>query len=122
MVQRVKDGCCAVRAKPRIPAALTELWKEPSAGLFQLALFVLACADCLKSRPVGDPQSGALQRHKLPVLKLTERPRNGFSCRTDELGNLFVGERQLDLRALLGVLRLRGPVQEQAGYLLRRRS
>src|SRR6516225_1107860 len=75
----------------------------------------LLAPDRFESRAIGDHEGGTLQRHELPAFELAKRPRDGFPRCADEFGDLFVGQRQLDRRTLLCVLRLGGPIEKQAG-------
>src|SRR6266568_68368 len=84
-----------------------------TAGLLPFCRFTfLSSANGFESSPVGNHQGGPLQRDELTAFEFAERPCDGFACRANEFGDLFVGQGQLYGCTLFGVFRFARPFQQ----------
>lgn len=65
----------------------------------------------LQACAVANEQRGAAQLSEFFLAELAKHPGNGFARGSDELRDLFVGKRNLDANAVLGLVTIAGPFQ-----------
>src|SRR2546423_13651343 len=75
--------------------------------------------DSLQRRAIADYQGRALYQQQFLLLIFRKQTADSFARGADGFGNLFVSERQLELRGGFVLRRLRGPGKQYFRELLR---
>src|SRR5579863_814434 len=75
------------------------------------------CGEALESGAIRDYQSRTLKSNKTPFSEVAQGASDRLAGAADEFGDLLMSQRKMALGAVLGLLRPRGPFEEQAGQL-----
>ena len=70
---------------------------------------MLRLHNLLQREAAANNERCALRLHQLFLLEFGEQPAHRLARRADDLGNLFVSQRQSHLRRAIGLRRLRRP-------------